>query len=256
MSHTSSTPRDEGNRSLQRGLAVLECVSRGRDEGVRVVQLMAFCSLERATVYRLLATLIDTGYVARRDRFWYVPGPRLDNLRVMPLDDGSARLRAVLQRISELTEDTAFAIVREGTQAHCIARHIGSYPIQVLAVQEGRRQPLGVGAAGLALLASLSPVEATEIVSANAAALIAYGGMTPERLLLLLKATRERGWSVVSNHVVSDTLGVGCAVPAPNGIPLAAVSVAAPVHRMSRGRQSAVVDVIRKTLNELLPQGF
>lgn len=243
----------QGNRSLQRGLAVLECIREHGRNGIRVAELMRVCELERATVYRLLATLIDAGYVARRGRFLYVPGPRLGGPVIHPPADGlQLGLQRVLRRLSELTGDAAFAVIREGTQSHCIARHIGTYPVQVLVVQVGRRQPLGVGAAGLALLAALPPDEAAAIVTANASGLRAYGGMTEERLHILLRATRERGWSVVGNHVVPDTLGVGYVIRSPADAPLAAISVAAPFHRMPPPRQHRIIQAMQSTVAELL----
>ncbi|MEJ8845614.1 IclR family transcriptional regulator [Variovorax rhizosphaerae] len=251
-----ATLGDEGVRALQRGLAVLDCILGGPRTGVRVVELMRSCELGRATVYRVLATLIACGYVARNGRFHYVRGARLEASAAAPVDNLASRLGPVLQRISEITEDAAFAVVREGTQSHCIARHIGTFPVQVLTVQVGRRQPLGVGAAGLALLASIAPEEAGVIIDANAAALAAYGGMTSKRLHLLLKATRERGWSVVGNHVVDDTLGVGIPVPGSGGQSVAAISVAAPLQRMSQARQHFIVNTMRSTLKALVPKGL
>lgn len=147
---------DTGGRGLRRGLLVLDTVLQGAIEGVRVVDLCRRCSLERATVYRILATLIDTGHVARRGRFRYAPGPRAVPLAVpVGAPDLAARLQPVLVRISAACGDAAFAIVREGPRSHCIARQVGTYPVQILSVQVGTRQPLGVGAAGLALLAAL-----------------------------------------------------------------------------------------------------
>lgn len=256
MQNEEATHGDGGNRALQRGLAVLDCIICHPRRGVRVVDIMRACELERATVYRMLTTLIASGYVAKSGRFHYVRGARLDAAVSGPVDEAAARLGPVLKRVSEITEDAAFAIVREGTQSHCIARHIGHFPVQVLMVQVGRRQPLGVGAAGLALLASIAPDEASTIIEANAAALAAYGGMTTQRLHLLLNATRERGWSVVGNHVVSDTLGVGIAVPSSAGVSVAAISVAAPVQRMSHSRQLLIVKTMRKALTALLPKGI
>lgn len=247
---------EDGNRSLQRGLAVLDAVSRHREPGLRVAELMRLCGLERAPVYRLLATLVAEGYVVQRERFRYVPGPRVDRLAGLPADDLVARLQPVLARVSERTQDAAFAVVREGLLSHCIARHIGGFPVQVLTVQVGRRQPLGVGAAGLALLASFPVAQADAIVAGNAPLLGRYGGMTPERLQLLLRATRERGWSVVGNHAAADTLGVGIAVPSSTGAPRAAISVAAPLQRMPRQRQGQVARAMREALAALLPEGL
>jgi DNA-binding IclR family transcriptional regulator len=243
-----------GNRSLLRGLAVLDCLGRHGDEGVRVADLVRECALERPTIYRLLTTLIACGYAAQVGRFRYVSTSVVGAPSNSPVDEVGRQLSPVLKRVSELSEDAAFAVVREGTQAHCIARHIGTFPVQVLTVEVGRRQPLGVGAAGLALLASLGEAEASKIIKANASALTAYGAMTPARLQLLLKATRERGWSVVGNHVVGDVLGVGITVPALHGGVTAAISVAASTQRMSQQRQLFLVKTMKQAIAGLIPR--
>lgn len=252
---TAEAPNTEGgNRSLLRGLAVLDCVSRHGDKGVRVADLVRECGLERPTIYRLLTTLIACGYVAQLGRFHYVPSRRFGTALSNPADDLARQLASVLKRVSELSEDATFAIVREGTQSHCIARHIGTFPVQAVTVEVGRRQPLGVGAAGMALLASLDPAEATKIIKANASALTAYGGMTPARLQALLEATRERGWSVVGNHVIQDIIGVGVAIPQEHfGVPVA-ISVAAPLQRMSSQRQRYLVKTMKLALEKSMPR--
>lgn len=237
---------------MQRGLAVLDYILQRRHAGASVVELVRGCALQRATIYRLLATLMAGGYVEKRGRFRYVLGPWFANPAVAPADNLAARLQPVLQRVSQITEDAAFAVVREGSQAHCVARQIGTFPVQVLSVRVDHRQPLGVGAAGLALLASLSDSEAFAIIEANASALLAFGGMTPERLTMLVKATRERGWSVVGNHAVADVLGVGCTVAFGGAAPAVAISVAAPIQRMSQQRQAVIVKTIRESIHTLL----
>ncbi|WP_374521688.1 IclR family transcriptional regulator [Hydrogenophaga sp.] len=247
---SSTSNKDGGNRSLMRGLAVLDCVGRHGETGVRIADLVRECDLERPTIYRLLATLIDCGYVEQIERFRYALCSTHVKAVNSPLDTVVEQLSSVLKRVSEVSEDAAFAIIREGTQSHCIARQIGSFPVQAVTVEVGRRQPLGVGAAGMALLASLPETDASEIIKANASALASYGGMTPARLQLLLKTTRERGWSVVGNHVIENILGVGISVPALHfGVP-AAISVAAPVQRMSQARQQFLIKTMKKALEE------
>lgn len=246
---------DGGNRSLLRGLTVLDCIGRHGVQGVRVSDLVRECALERPTIYRLLATLMACGRVAQVGRFRYIASAAHGPGAKDPVDAVAQQLSTVLKRVSELSEDAAFAVVREGTQSHCIARHIGTFPVQAVTVEVGRRQPLGVGAAGMALLASLSDAESTRIIRANASALTAYGGMTPARLQALLKTTRERGWSVVGNHVIEDIIGVGIVVPLPYGGMPAAISVAAPIQRMQPSRQTALVKMMRKAVASSLPRG-
>ncbi|MGI4777130.1 MAG: IclR family transcriptional regulator [Janthinobacterium lividum] len=250
------TADETGGRSLRRGLHVLDAILRGGREGVRVIDLCRRCGLERAPVYRLLATLIDTGYVARRGRFRYVPGRRSADLSATSDEsDLVAQLQPVLARIGASCGDAAFAIVREGPLSRCIARQVGSYPVQILSVQVGTRQPLGVGAAGLALLAALPADEASALIATNAQALAAYGGMTPSRLDLLVSAARERGWSVVGNHAVKGGMGVGMAVLDAGGRPLAGLSVAAAMGRMPKQRQQLIAGMMREAVLALLPDG-
>ncbi len=245
---------DPGSRTLRRGLQVLDAVLAGGPEGVRVVDLCRGVALERATVYRLLSTLLEAGHVARQGRFRYVPGPRMAALAPAgALPNRAVHLQPLLARISAACGDAAFAIVREGPLSHCIARQVGTHPVQILVIEVGTRQPLGVGAAGLALLAALPDAEVETIIAANAPRLAAYGGMTPERMRLLVRATRERGWSVIGNHATRGVLAVGMAVRDAHGRPVAALSVATTLARMPRERQQLVARTIRDALKELPP---
>lgn len=231
---------DPGSRTLRRGLQVLDAVLAAASEGVRVAELCRSTGLGRAPVYRLLATLQEAGYVAQAERFRYVPGPRLAGQVTAPLPNWAVRLQPVLERVSAACGDAAFAIMREGPLSHCIARQVGSHPVQVLVIQVGTRQPLGVGAAGLALLAALPDAQVESIIAANAAVLGHYGGMTPERMRLLVRTTRERGWSVIGNHATRNVLAVGMPVRNAQGEPVAAISVASTQARMPRERQQLI----------------
>lgn len=249
---------DGGSRTLRRGLQLLDAVLQSGREGLRVVDLCRAAGLERATVYRLLATLLEAGYVAPRGRFRYVAGPRLAQLQTPPPSpsDFAARLQPVLARVSKACGDAAFAIVREGPASHCIARQVGTHPVQMLVIQVGTRQPLGVGAAGLALLAALPEEDAAAVIAANAPALGRYGGMTPERMEILVRATRERGWAVIGNHATEGVLAVGMAVAGRDGLPVAGISVASTMERMPRARQQLIVRWMKEALVAVLPEGL
>lgn len=253
----TSSSDENGNRTLRRGLTVLDLILHGGREGLRVVDLCRATGLERATVYRLLAPLLELGYVALRGRFRYVPGLRLAPAHLV---DGSSnwavRLQPVLARVSAQGGDASFAIVREGAQSRCIARQVGTHPVQILVIQVGTAQPLGVGAAGLALLAALPDAEVEACIDANAARLADYGGMTPERLRLLVRASRERGWAVVGNHATRGVLAVGQAVRDARGEPVAGISVATTMARLPKARQALMATVMRDALQAELPDGL
>jgi DNA-binding IclR family transcriptional regulator len=72
---------------------------------------------------------------------------------------------------------------------------------------------------------------------------------------ILVRATRERGWSVIGNHATRGVLAAGMAVRNAGGEPVAAISVASTLPRMPRERQQLIARTIRESLAELLPDG-
>ncbi|MBU67781.1 MAG: IclR family transcriptional regulator [Cupriavidus sp.] len=248
---------EDGTRALRRGLDLLDAILAAGRDGLRVVDLCRVAGLERPTVYRLLTTLIDCGYVARRGRFHYTVGGRLAALPQRGESTALAeRLKPVLARVSHACGDAAFGVVRDGALSRCIARQVGTHPVQVLVIQVGTRQPLGVGAAGLALLAALPDPTVAEVIAANADVLGQYGGMTPDRMRILIRATRERGYSVIGNHATRGALAVGMAVHDRDGEPVAGISVATTLARMPRERQQLLARVMREAVQTLLPKGL
>lgn len=245
----AAQPDASGSRTLSRGLQILDAIIDAPRTGLRITDLCTSTRLERATLYRLLDTLMAAGYVERRGRFRYAPGARLSALSpASAIPNMAVLLQPVLARVSAACGDAAFAIVREGALSQCIARQVGTHPLQVLVIQVGTRQPLGVGAAGLALLAALPDPQVDAIITANTPQLDAYGGMTPERMRTLVRTTRERGWSVIGNHATRGVLAVGMAVRNREGEPVAAISVASTLVRMTRERQHLIAHTIRQSL--------
>ena len=249
MAHRKPCLPDE-SKTLSRGLLLMDAVLAGPEEGLRVVELCRVTALERATVYRLLAALQEANYVTALSRYRYGPGERWKALvpSVKRREDLAERLNPVLAAVAQGCGDAAFAVVRDGGLSHCIARQVGTYPVQILVIQVGTRQPLGVGASGLALLSALTDREVEAIIDINAPALALYGGMTQERLRLLVAATRERGWAVVGNHATKGVLAVGMPVYSSAGDVLAGISVATTEDRMTRTRQREIAQVMRKAL--------
>ena len=251
-----ATEEAAGCRTLQRGLDLLDALCLAGWDGLRVADMCRALGLQRAPVYRLLQTLLASGYVQRKDRYHYTVTSKVAMPTVHAQGHAIAqKLQPVLERISERLGDAAFAVVREAHISHCVARQLGSHPVQVLPIRIGNRQPLGVGAAGLALLAALPDAEVQQLVAQSTAQLEQYGGMSAERLHLLVRTTRERGWSIVANHATKGVLGVGLAVLSKRNIPVAAVSVASTLERMPKDRQKLVAHTIREVLQAHFPKG-
>lgn len=239
---------ESGPKTFRRGLQIIEALRAAGDDGLKITDIAALTGIQRTTVYRFLDVLVDQDYVqpATEDRVFifnhahFAGGPAA----TYSID----RLKPVLARISAQTGDSSFLVRRENGDSLCVHREVGTYPVQVLSVTIGHKQPLGVGAAGLALLANLPKDDIEQILHANKNRLPTFGGMTCEQMEQLIRSTLERGWSAVGNAAVPGVLGVGVPILHRSGLPMFAISVSSVIDRMPLARQRFIVELIKKEL--------
>jgi len=243
--NNASTLSPQGASTLRRGLHILAALRRVPD-GLDINGIARALAMQRTSVYRYVSVLVEEGYAVRDEHtglyraisIW----PQLEDDQALSV----ARIGPAMRRISDQTGDSSFLVCRVGSDSLCLHREIGNYPVQVLAVTIGHRQPLGVGAAGLALLAALPPNEAESLIQQNCDALRSYGNMTMAHMRLLVDATRNRGWAAIGNAAVPGVLGVGVALRDHSGYPRLAVSVSCILDRMPSPRQRSIADIIRR----------
>lgn len=241
-------PKKSTPKTFIRGLIIMEALRKAGMHGLRIPDIARETGVQRSTVYRYLDALIEMDYVHVIDDKQTFVFNDARFMATMPDAPYLDALKACLRRISDITGDSSFLVRRDNGDSLCLHRELGSYPVQVLAVDVGHRQPLGVGSAGLALLSSLREDDVDELLSLNAPRLANYGGMTRKHMERLIASTRERGWAVVGDAAVSGILGVGAPVPHPSGYPIYAISVSSMLERMPLKRQHFIVDVIRQEI--------
>src|SRR5690625_2511227 len=242
-----STPK-----TIIRGMIIMDALHKAGGRGLKIPDIAKRTGVQRTTVYRYLDALVQMDYVHVNPQTQaYV----FNQSRFTPFMSDDAYLDALkscLRQISAITGDSSFLVRRDNGDSLCLHRELGSYPVQVLAVNIGHRQPLGVGSAGLALLSQLREDDIKAILALNAPRLAGYGGMTRAQMEHLIAATRERGWAVVGNAAVSGILGVGVSVRHARVSPAFAICVSSVLERMPLKRQREVVDVIRQQISKAL----
>lgn len=250
---TSETEQGQpGPRTLRRGLQLLQTLQSGPEEGLTITDLSKETGLQRPTIYRLLAALQDTGFahqVAGSKR--YNANRPVASTSIITTDRRVQIVFPVMRKLAQQTGDAVFLVVREGYESVSLWREIGPYPVQILATYAGKRQPLGVGSGGMALLAKLDDATVQEIISHNGESLEQYGGMTEREMRQLVSNTRSRGYSVVGNYAVRGALGVGCALCDTEGIPVLSISVTAITERMPVARQKDIAHLISQGLEAI-----
>jgi DNA-binding IclR family transcriptional regulator len=238
-----------GTQSIDRTIDVLKHVVANGFHGLTVAELVNLSGLERPTVHRIVQALERQGLLKRpTGSKRYVLGDYCRQMAAAFADRADLRTvcEPALRGVSEETGNSAFLIGRMGFESICLARVIGSHPVQVLTVNVGSRQPLGAGAGGLAILSTLAVAEQNECIRANAKRLSSYGSLTESMLRALMHATERRGHAVIGHYGVPGVIGIGMAMRNATGAVMGAITTASIDSRMTRDdQQNAALSIAR-----------
>ncbi|MGE4244260.1 IclR family transcriptional regulator [Ramlibacter sp.] len=243
-------PGITGAQSAGKALELLRLVSMNHLEGLRLSDAVELSGLDRSTTHRLLACLVDEGFVDRAEPLRrYRLGMEamqfgLLSTAMTPLVE---RFRHVLRDLAQRSGDTAFLVVQSGDHALCIHREEGAYPIKALLVEVGTRRVLGASGVGVGVLARLQDAEVDAIYGRQKSEYRKIG-LTLEGLRRFVEETRKLGYSQTPDHTTGEARGVGCAVRLSDtsyaGISLAAINARMTTERR-RELGKALVEALR-----------
>ena len=152
-----------GAKAVDRALALLAAVGRAPPEGASLAALAQAAGVAKPTARRLLISLMGAGLVEQDagSRCYHLgAGAFLLGLRAGRRHDMAEQAADCVARLARDSGDSAFLLVPQGDEVVCLMREEGAFPIRTHALLAGDRNPAGVGAGGIALLAALPPEEA------------------------------------------------------------------------------------------------
>jgi DNA-binding IclR family transcriptional regulator len=237
-----------GTQSIRRAMSILRMLAESQDRGVRLTDLVEELQLNRPTVHRILQVLVEEGAAEQEVKSRrYMIGQEVSALGlarsarfpIRPLVD------PYLQDICDRSGDTTFLTIRNGFDSICLDRKVGHYPVKVLAIEVGARRPLGIGVAGVALLASLNPNEAKMIIKINEQRNIRHG-LTMAALVDRVNHARKIGYAHAEKGVIPGTSAVSVSIIDRSGDPVGALAIAAVNTRLSPSRLNELVDLMRE----------
>ncbi len=243
-------PATAGAQSLRRALQLLRLLAEHQEDGIRLTDVMAATGLERSTAHRLLSCLVDEQFAERGDGKAYrlgIDAMQLGfaSMRRVPLVDAC---RPLMQRLARMSGDTVFLVIRQGDYCLCLHREEGHFPVKVFTTDVGGRRLLGLGAGGLALMATLADAEIERLFERHAAE-YAQAGFARERLLQAVRRTRAAGWADIVDTLTTGVSGVG-ATFAPSAGTLAAISFGAITPRLPAERKQEMARLLQTQLAE------
>ncbi|OZI22559.1 IclR family transcriptional regulator [Bordetella genomosp. 7] len=221
-----TAPDRTGTQSLGRGIKLMRMIATRPDFGWRLSDLAAACKQDKGTVHRMLACLVEERLVVQRpvDRR-YLPGPLMYELGLaLPARvQFQRRAESLLQSFTRRMGGIALLLLRSGSEYVCSVR-AGTLQLSGLMVQAGTRRPLFTSVGGVAIIQTLPPEEARQVLLSNVAQEIAgHGTMRLHGLQKMQERSDRHGWGVNLGDVVQGVHAFAVPVRYASGGAFAAV---------------------------------
>lgn len=227
-----SKPAAAGSSTVVKGVEMLRTVA-DFPHGGTAAQLAEASGHPFSTAYRLLNTLVDTGFVEFDQRSkTYVLGLPVFELgqRVAHARGYSTSASPALQNLTARTHESSILAVIDGTETLTV--HAVDGPQFRTTTNPGDRGPLNTSAMGKALLAWQDAERRAWLLDHMEFARRTPRSITdPAALTAQLDQARERGWCEQSEEQDTGMNAIAVPVLRPDGAAIAALAVAAPVFR-------------------------
>lgn len=219
-------------QSLVKGLKVLEAFSQQRSQ-MTLAEIARATEMDNATVFRLLNTLEQEGYVIkdsgnRQFRLSF----KVMNLGFVALghDDLRSQSRPILRSLVGKINEAASIGVLDGAEVVYIERVQAGIARLGIDIRIGSRVPVYSSAIGQALIAWMPEEEQVRVLESSARpALTDTTLIRLDDLLERLKQIRKAGFAISNQETVSGVYVIACPILDVDQLPIAAISVAAPV---------------------------
>ena len=231
---TKSSPSAAPVGVISKVLLILEAL-QGSSAGLGLKAICDLTGIHKSTAHRFLKHLERERYLIRTEAGAYLIGPRLSQMSARGNQGATlqAVARPILWELWKSTQETVnLAVLDQGTVLYVDV--IESPHEFRLSSRVGARRSLHVTALGKALAAFL-PADARE----NILGTITFQAATPRTIMNLLQFRQElekiqrQGYAVDDEEAVQGARCVSAPILNSNGEPIAAVSVSAPVTRVS-----------------------
>lgn len=238
-------------KSVERTLKILEVLSDYSD-GLGITELSDKVNLHKSTVFRLLSTLINRGYVTQdlesskykiTFKLFELGSKKVDKLDL--LKSSKPYTRMLMESVNEVVH----LIIRDEAEIVYIDKVEANNTIS-MASRIGKRNPMYCTATGKAILAFLPEEEVLKVW--NSSKIVKMTGNTITDFILFKKELhniRQNGYAVDNEE---NELGVRC-VAAPifdfKGDVAAAISVSGPVNRITDDKIDFISNEVIKYAN-------
>ncbi|WP_329376404.1 IclR family transcriptional regulator [Streptomyces sp. NBC_01351] len=240
LTHGAAPHAPRGGRTsaagsaLEKSLRVLEAVAAPGGPH-RLAEVTAAAAVPKSTAFRILASLIEQGFVRQEAESRYGVGPRLRGLSALVAGGEPASIGRILGDLGRATGQTVHLALLNGESITYIRKLEGEDQPFRTASRVGTRMPLHTTAIGKSVLAHLPAAEVRALIAATGLPGRTPNSLTTEEALEAdLARIRTRGFALDDEENEPAIRCIGAAVLAPDGRPIGGVSVTTVTFLVSR----------------------
>lgn len=229
--------RENMVKSVSRALDIITMLSLKKG-GLGVTEIANQIDINKSSVYRILSTLVQYGYVEQEaDTVRYKLGYKFLEISSKLLEsiDLRAEARPFLQELENETNEVVHLVVYDQGEVVYIEKLEGNELLRMHS-KVGKRAPMHCTSVGKAILSKLPENVVESILERKGMPIHTVHTMTDKEMFMKeLKLVRERGYAL---DLEENELGITCiAVPIMDhtGV-VAAVSISGPTIRMTEER--------------------
>ncbi|MBT2448772.1 IclR family transcriptional regulator [Streptomyces sp. ISL-43] len=242
----------EAGTALEKSMRILEAVAAPGGPH-RLTDVMAAAAVPKSSTFRILASLIEQGFVRPEGESRYGVGPRLRGLSALVSGGEPASIEQILRELQQSTGQAVHLALHSGETITYIRKLESDQPFRT-ASRVGMRMPLHTTAIGKSILAHLPGAEVRELVSAAGLPRRTPNTLTTMRALEAeLAAVRARGFALDDEENESTIRCIGAVILGPAGRPIGGVSVTTVTFLVSREEIEAYAPALRAATAALTP---
>lgn len=244
------------NNSLDKALTLISYFTKEKS-AIGLSELSRLSGVPKATVYRLISTLQEHGFIDKvsvmgRDNQYKLG---LKFLELGKLVSEGLEIRTValpyMEKLRDKINECVQLIIMDKDEAVYIEKLECSQLIR-LYTRTGRRAPLHAGACPRAILTFLPDAEIERILNSKPLVKVTDTTVADKaKLIEWIKRDRERGYTISYGELEPETVAIGAPIMDYTGMPTASISIAGPETRYTENEIPYLVDEVLKTAKEI-----
>jgi IclR family transcriptional regulator, KDG regulon repressor len=219
--------------ALRKALSVLSVFTYA-EPVLGVSEIGRRLGIGKSTVHRILATLVDEGFVERAPDDRYRLSLKMYEIGHRVVSGQALRTVALgpLERLHAETSEAVNLVVLAGTDVVYLER-IETAQMMAISSSTGRRRPAYTSSAGKCLLAFGPPDALEGVIAAGLSRIAPRTITTPTMLRRALAEVRQQGYAISVDEAAKAVASIGAPVFDSSGDCVAAVSLLGPAARMN-----------------------